>query len=148
MGKTTYKVVQDFSHQQYYPWRIHGMGMFTKPFHPKLHVAFFHRNHVGKYSSPMDPSWVYIKKGNFRKCRWCRCVFLFRNKGRQAQNSIIFRHFSPDRSHGIFSRVESRLFGNWKEMYKKKHMKLSLVFSSTKMGRVGSLIYGRYIGGP
>lgn len=36
--------------------RIHGMGIFTKPFH-LVHLTIF-RNHVGVYtSSPMDPSW-------------------------------------------------------------------------------------------
>ena len=60
MGKTTYKVVQDFSHQQYYCTTDLWDGNVYQAISPKLHVAFFHRNHVGKYASPMDPSWVYI----------------------------------------------------------------------------------------
>ena len=40
-----------------YPWRIHGTGIFTNTWFMFIHFSWY-IVHIGKCTSPMDPSWV------------------------------------------------------------------------------------------
>ena len=67
----SWKVRQKMRMPILYPWRIHGIGIFTC-----LYMKTIKINHscIAKYTSPMDPSWVshiqsmYLPK--FQRWKW------------------------------------------------------------------------------